>query len=321
LKNHFSTVKVSNYNKYKNNKHMKREMVMSKAKVKIVSDSTCDLPIELIKKYKIGIVPANIIFSETEVRQQYVNITNEEFFHRLETTNVFPSTAIPAPKYFKVAYEEALQEAEHVITFCVTSKLSGMYSNASIVASNFFTDSVTVIDTQCATLQMGYVVLEAAIMATNGETKEAILERVKNFLLPNVWIAGIVPTLKYLQKGGRIGKVASLIGGMLRLKPIIGIEDGELAPFGRARGFKRGYKALLNLAKNLAGKHLMERVFILHSARSKLAEKLAADFKTIKNTPKDVMILEIGPAIGVHLGPGAIGFVWLGEFKKEWLGL
>ncbi|NHJ49099.1 MAG: DegV family protein [Asgard group archaeon] len=294
---------------------------MSKAKVKIVSDSTCDLPVEIIEKYNIRIVSANIVFSVDEVRQQYVNITNEEFFHRLETTNVFPKTAIPAPKFFKEAYEEVLEEAEHVITFCVTSKLSGMYSNASIVAKNYFKDTVTVIDTQCATLQMGYVVLEAAIMAANGESKEAILDRVNNFLLPNVWIVGMVPTLKYLQKGGRIGKVASLIGGVLRLKPIIGLEDGVLAPFGRARGFKRGYKALLTLAKNIAGKHLMERVFILHAARPKQAEKLAADFKAIKNTPKDVMILEIGPAIGVHLGPGALGFVWLGEFKKEWLGL
>ncbi|NHK32965.1 MAG: DegV family EDD domain-containing protein, partial [Asgard group archaeon] len=106
--------------------------------------------------------------SEKEVYQQYVNITNEEFYNRLVTAKELPSTAIPAPKFFKVAYEKALEEADDVIAFCVTSKLSGMYSNASIVAKQFFKDNVTVIDTQLATLQMGFVVLLAAKMAAKG---------------------------------------------------------------------------------------------------------------------------------------------------------
>lgn len=291
------------------------------AKVKIVSDSTCDLPEELIEKYNIGIVPTNIVFGEEEVFQQYVNITNEEFYNRLIKAKELPSTAIPAPKYFKEAFDKALEEADDLIVFCVTSKLSGMYSNASIVAKQFFKDNVTVIDTQLATLQMGFVVLEAAKMAAKDETKEAILEYVTNILLPNTKVIGVVPTLKYIQKGGRIGKAASLIGGILRYKPFIGIEDGVIAAYGKARGDKLAYKALLRLARKFTSNLLVDHVIVLHSAELKRAEKLAEDLREIKNAPNKISIMEVGPAIGVHLGPGAIGFVWVGDFDKEWLGL
>jgi DegV family protein with EDD domain len=291
------------------------------AKVKIVSDSTCDLPEEVIEKYNIGIVPTNIIFSEKEVYQQYVNITNEEFYNRLEKAKELPSTAIPAPKFFKVAYEKALEEADDVIAFCVTSKLSGMYSNASLVAKQFFKDNVTVIDTQLATLQMGFVVLLAAKMAAKGESKEAILEYVTKTLLPNARIVGVIPTLKYVQKGGRIGKAASLIGGVLRYKPFIGIEDGVIGAFGKARGDKKAYRALLRLARKFVDSLLVKHVIVLHSAKPNKAEELAKDFQKIDKKQNEISIFEVGPAIGVHLGPGAIGFAWIGDFDKEWLGL
>ncbi|NHJ41270.1 MAG: DegV family protein [Asgard group archaeon] len=291
------------------------------AKIKIVSDSTCDLPEELIEKYNIGIVPTNIIFSENEVYQQYVNITNEEFYNRLTKVKDLPSTAIPAPKHFKDAYDKALEEADDVITFCVTSKLSGMFSNASIVAKQFFKDKVTVIDTQLATLQMGFVVLEAAKMAAKGETKEAILEYVSKILLPNARIIGVVPTLKYVQKGGRIGKAASLIGGLLRYKPFIGIENGEIGAYGKARGDKKAYKALLSLARKIKDKLLVKHILVLHSANLEKAKDLAKDFQKIDKKQNELTIMEVGPAIGVHLGPGALGFVWIGDFDKKWLGL
>ncbi|NHK30796.1 MAG: DegV family protein [Asgard group archaeon] len=291
------------------------------AKVKIVSDSTCDLPEELIEKYNIGIVPTNIVFGEEEVFQQYINITNEEFYNRLINAKELPSTAIPAPKFFKEVFDKALEEADEVIVFCVTSKLSGMYSNASLVDKQFFKDNVTVIDSQLATLQMGFVVLEAAKMAAKGETKDAILEYVINVLLPNARIVGVVPTLKYVQKGGRIGKAASLIGGLLRYKPFIGIVDGVIEGFGKARGDKKAYKALLKLARKIKDKLLVNHVIVLHSASLLEAEKLADDFQKIDNKQNKITIMEVGPAIGVHLGPGAIGFVWIGDFDKEWLGL
>jgi DegV family protein with EDD domain len=294
---------------------------MAKVNIKIVSDSTCDLPYDLIDKYNIGIVPVNIIFDDNKVLKQGIHINNEEFFQRLATIKNIPTTAIPAPRYFKDAYEEALQEADQVITFCVTSKLSGMYSNASLVADRYFKDTVTVIDTQLATLQMGYVVLEAAKMAAKGESKEAIIEHATKYLMPNVRIIGLVPTLKYLEKGGRIGKAASLIGGILNYKPFIGVEEGVVAAFGRARGYKKGYKALLNLVKNIAGKQLEEQMIVAHTARPELAKKLAKEISEIKNAPKDLQLMEIGPAIGVHLGPGVLGFVWVGPFEREWLGL
>ncbi|NHK32964.1 MAG: DegV family EDD domain-containing protein [Asgard group archaeon] len=148
-----------------------------------------------------------------------------------------------------------------------------------------------------------------------------MLEYVTKTLLPNARIVGVVPTLKYVQKGGRIGKAASLIGGLLRYKPFIGIANGVIEGFGKARGDKKAYRALLKLARKFVDNLLVKHVIVLHSANPTKAEELAKDFQKIDKKQNELSIFEVGPAIGVHLGPGALGFVWIGDFDKEWLGL
>ncbi|MFW9923807.1 MAG: DegV family protein [Candidatus Thorarchaeota archaeon] len=206
------------------------------SKVGIVSDSNCDLPLEVIKKYDIKIVPGKIIFGDEEVRRHYVDITYEEFYRRLVHDKETPKTSVPSPKDYQTIYEDALKQYDDLIVFCTSSKLSNMFNIATMVAKQFFNEKVTVIDSQTITLPMGIVVSEAAKKASQGTSKEELLSYIQDYLMKKAHAFGGIPTLTYLQRGGRIGKTKSLMGNLMQVKPIISIENGELTPLGKVRG-------------------------------------------------------------------------------------
>ena len=220
------------------------------ANVGIVSDSNVDLPEEVIKKLDIGIVPGRIIFGDEEVRRHYVDITYEEFYHRLVHDKATPSTSVPSPKEYLLAYEEALKKYDEIIVFCTSSKLSSMFNIASLVAKDYFKDNVTVIDSQKISIPFGTIVYEIAVKAREGASKGELLAYFNDYLVPKTHALGGIPTLTYLQKGGRIGKAASLMGNFMQVKPIISIENGELTSLGKVRGMEKIYSLLSDFCKS-----------------------------------------------------------------------
>jgi DegV family protein with EDD domain len=285
-------------------------------KLKIVADSTCDLPVEIIEEYDISIIPLNIIFGD-EVRQQYVNITNEEFYTRL-VNGEDVTTGVPPPSVFKEVIEKALEEAEEVIVITLSSKLSGTHQTAKQVVDEYFSDRAVVVDTLCGTIQTGLVVYETAKKIAEGESKEQVLQYLKDTLIPNAHLISYAATLKYLQRSGRISRLSRYMGTVLRIKPIFHIEDGLIVAPGRVMLWQSIDDTFKKLMHKVAGQHIVETAFIAHSGNPEKCQELIDYFKSIPNAPKDIRMAEVGPAVGVHVGPDTFGFVWIGNYDEKW---
>ena len=289
---------------------------LTKRKLGIVADSTCDMHPDFLKKFNIRTVPLKVIFGD-ETRLQGIDITNQEFYQRLIDGEV-PSTAAPSPKAFKEAIDKALEEYEEVLVFCIGNKLSATYSTAIMVTKQFYDDRVTVIDTNTLSITMSLIILPAARMIENGATKEEVLSFVYK-TIPHTQVFGGAATLKYLHKGGRLSRASYLIGSLLHLKPLISVDDGQIVSPGKVRGEENLIDDMKKISHKIAEHHLSELVIVGHCANPEKAEEVASYLSQIPTAPKEILIWEIGPVIGAHLGPGTIGFVWVGDFNDEWL--
>ncbi|NPE06663.1 MAG: DegV family protein [Asgard group archaeon] len=286
------------------------------ANVKIVADSTCDLPISVIKNLDIEIIPANVIFDD-QIFSHY-EINNDEFYQRLAKGEM-PSTGVPAPKVFKTAFDNALKSSDEAIVFTLSKKLSAMFQTATLVVKNFFDERVTIVDSETVTLEMGLITYLAAKRAKEGATKEEILQTINDFLIPNSQLIGVVDTLKFLKRSGRISTISWLIGSVLSIKPIVHIEDGLIKSPGKVRGKEHALEILETVAQKIVENKKSDSIIVGHSHDLVRALEFEKIIKELPDAPSDILIGEIGPVVGTHLGPGAIGFAWIGDFAEEWI--
>ncbi|MFW9922667.1 MAG: DegV family protein [Candidatus Thorarchaeota archaeon] len=285
--------------------------------ISLIADSSCDLPIEIINKYNIIIVPVSIYFPH-ETRTQYIDITTEEFFHKITTENLSATTGVPSPKWFKKAFDEALEKNDEAIMLCLSSELSGIHSSALLHSKNMTNNKVTVVDIRTTTVPFGLIVLKVARMIENGLSKQDILDNITNNLIPNIQLNAFVGTLKYLKRSGRIATLQHILGELLQFKPLITIIDGKLESFYRVRGEeatiefleKLGEKVVEMLPEN-------ETLIIVHSRNFEKAQNLEKHLLMNMNKHLEILLWEIGPAIGVHVGPGALGLTWIGKPANE----
>jgi len=286
------------------------------SKIKIICDSTSDIPQQLVTKYDIGVIPANVIF-EDEIISHY-DITNDQFYARLKRGEI-PTTGVPAPKIFKDIFDKCLESSSELIVLTLSKKLSGMYSSAIMVANEFYDNNITVIDTEAVTLQMAAIVIEAAMKAQSGASKDEILNLITKTLVPKSQLLGVVDSLKYLRRGGRINTITWLLGSLLSVKPIIRIEDGLLASHGRVRGSNHTLKVLQTVIRKATKTRILDTMMLGHSNDSEKGKILLDYISELPNAPRDVILAEIGPVCGAHLGPGTLGIAWFGEYQKEWI--
>jgi len=217
--------------------------------VKIVTDSTSDIPAELIKEYGITIVPAYVQFNGKTYRDG-VDISQDEVYQKMVTDNIVVKTSQPPPGDFINVYKKLLTEADELISIQVTSMLSGIY-NSAVQARDMIGggNRIEVVDSMSASMGLGLMTLAAARMAKDGENLPGIMEEVKSSISrTHLW--GIFDTLKYLFLGGRIGKAKALLGGMLHVKPMLTMSNGELQPTGLARSRSKGLDKLFENIRN-----------------------------------------------------------------------
>lgn len=285
--------------------------------VKIIADSTCDLPPAILKRYNIGTIPVNVILGDN-VYSQY-DLTNDAFYSRMAAGEL-ASTGVPSPNVFKNAFDEALEEFNEVIVFTVSSKLSGVFQTATIVAKQFYNDNqITIIDSAAATLQLGLAVYEAAKFALEGKTREEIVTFANNVLIPKNNILGVIATLKNLKRSGRIGTISWLVGSLLSVKPLLQLEDGLIVSPGKVRNLDHGM-SLLQITGRFASEHReVDTLFCAHARNPERGKELVDFFKDLPNPASEIICGEIGPSMGTHIGPGAFGFAWIGKYDKEWL--
>lgn len=275
-------------------------------KIKIVTDSTCDIPAELIKKYNITVVPLKVIFAD-KIYRDGIDISNREFYQLLSASTLLPTTSQPAPGEFVAVYENLINEGYQIISIHLSGELSGTYQSAQIAAQMVPPNNVQVIDSRNVSMALGLIVLEAAKMAMAGKNYDEIISYVNN-IKEQVSVYFMVDTLDNLVKGGRIGKATAFIGSLLNIKPILSFNEGAVVPVEKVRGQNKALEILIE--KTLAQVKSEIICSIVHADAEEtlniLVEKFSAKIK-----PKELIISQISPVIGTHGGKGTIGIVTL----------
>ena len=283
--------------------------------MKIVANSSADLPEQIIKSLDITIVPQYVYFGE-DVYRQGVDISPDEFYRKIETSEYHPRTSQPAPNDFLEAFEHLIQQGHEVVCMVVTSKLSGTYNNA-LAVKNFMEDGdkVHVVDTTTVTLGEGLLVLNAARMARDGKTSSEILNYLKD-VIPLCRTLGVIDSLAFIEKGGRISKLQYMFGSLLKYKPIISIRNGLLEVVGKARGSDAAMRLMQTVADDILDAGI-KQVMVGYTTRKREMILLR---QYLEDQGQEIEIIEgqIGAAIGAHAGPGLYGMAWIGPFKDEW---
>ena len=204
-------------------------------KIRIVTDSTADLPEEIINKYKIKVIPLSFII-DGKVYHDLVDISREEYYRELMNCKEFPTTSQPTPAEFLDAYNELIAEgAEKIISIHLSSDLSGTVKGAQMTAQMVKNAEVCVIDSRTATMGLGLIVLATAkVIAAGADFNEAV--RTANQAVEKSDLFFLLDSLDNLQKGGRIGKAGYLVGSLLNIKPVLRLHDGEIHAFDKVRG-------------------------------------------------------------------------------------
>ena len=269
--------------------------------IKIVTDSAADLPATLAEELDITVVPVYLRFGE-EVFRDRVDISEDDFYKRLLNDPVHPNTTQPSPQDFASVYDKLSQEADSIISIHITGKLSGTYNSA--ILGKKMVDSkcpIEVIDSQTLSIAVGLMVIRAAKMARSAMSPQQIIDEV-NKMISDTHLLILFDTLKYLLKGGRIGKAKALMGSVLNVKPLLTIIDGELVPSGQVRTRSKGMGRLLDFVKNAGD---IQDLAILYSTTPDEAQALIE--QTSSMFPKEQTIsARLGPALGVHGGPGIL---------------
>ncbi|NHJ86938.1 MAG: DegV family protein [Asgard group archaeon] len=259
------------------------------AKVGIITDATCDLPDYLIKKYAIGIVPVNVIFNDDEIRQPYVNLTNEEFYRRL-VAGERVTTGVGAPKEFVKVIDEYTEKYDELILITLSSKLSAVYNTASLVKKNMNYENMSVIDSLSGTIETGLVVLIAARELEKGKSRQEVVDYLEKEIIPHVHLISYAATLKYLRRGGRISRLTHLMGRVLNIKPIFHIADGEIVSPGRIMLWQNIDETFKKLLSKVAGSQKIDTMFIAHSGNPEKCQNLIDYMKSIPNAPKEFLM-------------------------------
>ncbi len=272
-------------------------------RVAIVTDSTADLPEALRTQLGITMVPLNVHIGSESFRDQ-IDLTTDEFMRRLADTRNLPSTSQPSAGLFEQTFREIEQDHDAIVCVLISSRLSGTVQSAQ-VAADAVRDAVhvEVVDSLSASLGCGFQVLHAHRLAEQGLGAEEIATRLRS-QTANYHVVFFVETLDHLRRGGRIGKAASLVGSMLKLKPLLRIDEGQVVPFERTRTRKRAIEALVEFAENMPE---VERIGVLHNTTPEDAERLSERVRLLARAESEVPVAQFGPVLGTHVGPGTLG--------------
>jgi len=269
--------------------------------VKIVTDSTADLPDELVKEMGITVVPLYVRFGE-EVLRARVDISEDEFYRRLTHDPVHPNTTQPTPQDFVDVYQKLAQGADGIVSIHISAKLSGTCNSALMAKETMGAKCpVEVVDSETLTMSLGLVVIAAARAAKAGESMDKIVEGVKQ-AMPKTHLLFLLDTLKYLLLGGRIGKAKALLGSILNVKPMLTVKDGELVPAGQVRTRAKGMDKLFEFVKNAGD---IQDLAVVYNTTLDEAQNLAERIGSVFDREK-IRMARVGPALGVHGGPGAM---------------
>ncbi len=271
------------------------------SRVRIITDSTSDVPPKVAERLHITVVPAYVQVGNRSYRDDGTGINREEFYARLPTMPVVPTTAVPPAHEFATAYRSLVGEADEVIAIVIATSLSGMYNVARLGAREVPELKVHVVDSGQVTMGLGWMAIAAAEAAADGQSAEEILALVEN-MKPRVHVYAMLDTLEYLRRSGRVSWVRAKAAQVLRIKPIVEVLLGRVSDFGRTRTRRRAIERLVALART-GGR--LERLAVLHTCAPEVQDlrRRLADLCS----PKQLLTVAVTTIIGTHVGPRGLG--------------
>ncbi len=275
-------------------------------KVKIVTDSTVDFSESELEQYDIKVVPLSVMI-EGETYLDRIDIKPKEFVKKLKESNEMPKTSQPSVGAFLDVYNELGSDGSDILSIHITEGMSGTAGSARS-AAEMSDANVTVVNSGFISVAMSFQVIEAAKMAQNGSTLEEIIERLET-IRSNTSLFLMVDTLEYLQKGGRLGRGATFIGTLLKIKPIASLADGVYTPVTKVRTYNQFINFCIEQIKQDSNNRKIKGVGIAHAEAGDLALRVKEEIETNTNFSNTV-IVDTTPVISAHAGPGAIALMY-----------
>jgi DegV family protein with EDD domain len=280
------------------------------SQVRIVTDSLSDIPDEIAQELDIIRVPCYIHFGEESYRDR-VDMSPAQFYQKLQSSAVMPSTSQASPGTFLEIFGGLSDKTNQIYSIHSVKTLTGMYNSARLATEALKTTDplgmqIEVVDSQATSMGLGWLAIYAARAARYGYALEEIKELIDD-VIPRTHCIAMLDTLDYAVRGGRLGKGAALVGGLLNVKPIISLVSGEVLLVEKIRTQKR---AVERIADIVLGSGPIQEMAIIHAAAPEMAEALRQHFAETW-FEEQIMVCETGPVIGAHTGPGAVGVAWV----------
>ncbi len=276
----------------------------------IVTDSTSDLPPELVLQHQIQVIPLYVHFGES-IFKAGVNLTNEQFLYRLQSSVSMPTTQPPTVYDFEQTFKELASKYSEIISIHISSHLSETYKMALAAKEMVGNPNIHVVDSKSVSGGLGLMVIAAAQMALEGQPVQAILKQLES-MITHQRLYFVVNTLEYLHKGGRIGGARALLGTALQMKPLLTMQEGHIEPLESVRTKPKAIARLRQLViDGLAGRTHVHMT-VSHCAAPDEAHRLQDDLVSVIE-PSALVFCEIGPVVAAHTGPGVLGVAFYSD--------
>ena len=271
--------------------------------IKVVTDSTSDLPADVAESLGIEVVPLNVHFG-SDVYKDRVNLMPDTFYDKLINGDVLPTTSQPSVGEFIDVYERLGSDADGIVSVHISEKLSGTMNSARLASQQANADCpIEVVDTFQVSMGVGICAMEVAEVANSGGDMNQVILAARNAVTRSQCFF-MLETLEFLQKGGRIGKAQALIGNLLKIRPMLMLQGGEVHPLGRERTRRKGIAKLVDTVEELAP---ISGLAVMYSTALDEAQTLAQNISKFMIEGREPMMLQIGPVIGTYAGPDTLG--------------
>ncbi len=273
----------------------------SDALIRVVTDSTSDILPAEAQQLGIDVVPLTVRFGEEQFRDG-VELGPDDFYKRLPTTPVQPSTSQPTPEQFAEVYRRHIAAGDSVVSIHISEKLSGTLQSATLAAQEFAPGSVRVVDSTTVSAGMQFLVRSALADISAGRELDEVEQTVKD-RRARVGVYVLLDTLTYLQRGGRIGRAQGLVGGILNVKPLLCVRDGEVHPEARVRKRQQGIDKMVEIAR-AAGR--LDGLAVFHCGAPELLPLIEPRLRA-DHPDADLIVGQLGAVVGTYSGPGGVG--------------
>jgi DegV family protein with EDD domain len=279
---------------------------MISSRIRIVADSVCDLPQNIVDALNIRIIPTYVNIDGVSIPDDGAALDRDAFYRELPSRRDLPTTAAPSPGDAASLYQAILDDgAEHIISIHVPEKLSGTLNAMRLGAEACGANKITLVDSLQLTYGIGFQVWAAATLAAQGAGLTDILQAIER-VRQHTRVYAIIDTMEYLRRSGRVNALVASVGGLLKIKPIVMVGDGEVTAIARLRTRSRAEQRLQRLTREQSP---LDRLAVLHVANRAGANTFLESIRDI--APSDTLVIETTPTLGTHIGPGSIGVATL----------